>query len=110
MTFTKPGSLSANPINLVWDNVEADNTNGTLAILTFTVPKESGKYNVSISYDEGGVIDGDLNPVNLNVVNGVIQVTEKSTVIGTGTSGKEVTWSLGDDGTLTISGTGDMKN
>ena len=74
------------------------------------MPKESGKYNVSISYDEGGVIDGDLNPVNLNVVNGVIQVTEKSTVIGTGTCGKEVTWSLGDDGTLTISGTGDMKN
>ena len=52
MTFTRPGNFSANPVNLVWDNVEADTTNGTIAVLTFQVPETAGTYAVSLSYQE----------------------------------------------------------
>ena len=48
---------------------------------------------------------GDKYTLNGNIT--FYAVWEKA--IG-GTCGKEVTWSLGDDGILTISGTGDMKN
>ena len=48
---------------------------------------------------------GDKYTLNGNIT--LYAVWEKA--IG-GTCGKEVTWSLGDDGTLTISGTGEMKN
>ena len=81
MAFTKPGDLSANPVKLLWDNVDVDKTNGTIAILTFQVPKEAGTYKVSVSCEADDVIDSDLNSVTLNIANGGIQVAEKSNVI-----------------------------
>lgn len=76
MTLTKPGKLSANPVKLVWDSMDADYTNGIIAVLTFTAPKETGLYNISVSYEDGDVVDGDLNPVELNIVNGIVEVSD----------------------------------
>ena len=111
MTLTKPGKLTANPVNLVWDSMEADFTNGTIAVLTFTVPETSGTYDVSVSYDNGGVVDGDLMPVTLNVVNGSIAVEEQGSaaVVAKGYSGA-TQWTLTDDGIITFYGKGNMKN
>ena len=108
MAFTKPGELTANPVKLLWDNVNAVKTNGTIAVLTFTVPKKDGSYKISVSYDEGDVIDGDLNPVTMAITNGSIEVKSQTSI--TGTCGQNVTWSLSGDGVLTISGKGTMKN
>ncbi|MGN0295387.1 MAG: fibronectin type III domain-containing protein [Lachnospiraceae bacterium] len=74
MTFTKPGDLSANPVNLVWDSTDADYSNGTIAVLSFKAPDEDGDYSVSASYGEGDIIDNDLNPVEVSVNNGGINV------------------------------------
>ena len=75
LTMTKPGKLSANPINIVWDGEsDADVSNGTIAILTFTAPKVNGKYSITISYKSGAVIDADLKPVSLNIENGTVEV------------------------------------
>lgn len=73
MTFTKPGNLVANPVNLLWDSMDADYSNGTIAVLTFTAPTQSGVYEIKISADSD-VIDGNLNPVEVNIVNGAVNV------------------------------------
>lgn len=74
LTMTKPGNLSANPAKIVWDGTDADNSNGTIAILTFSVPNNAGKYNITLSYDDGDIVDGNLSPVDLDVSNGCIKV------------------------------------
>ena len=108
MTFTKPGDLSANPVNLVWDSADADYTNGTIAVLSFKTPNAAGKYSVEVSYEEGGVVDGDLKPVLLNITNGNITVANQEVIQGS--CGETVNWKLDNSGVLTISGKGEMKN
>lgn len=76
MVFTKPGDLTAVPIRLLWDGVEDDTTNGTIATLKFVTPKKEGTYKISISYEKGEIVDGMLNPVSINIKNGTIQVGE----------------------------------
>ena len=74
LTFTRAGNYAANPFNLVWDGQDsADTSNGVVAILTFTVPKDIVKdYPISITTD--GVFDGDLKGFKPTVVNGKISV------------------------------------
>ena len=75
LTMTKPGKLSANPINIVWDGEsDAYVSNGAIAILTFTAPKVNGRYSITISYKSGAVIDADLKPVSLDIENGTVEV------------------------------------
>lgn len=75
LDFTKPGNLSANPVNIGFDGMDGDSTNGTVATLTFTVPKDAeGNYEVNISYSVGNIYDGDLNDIYVNIVNGGINV------------------------------------
>ena len=38
LTMTRPGDLTANPVIILWDGVNADTSNGNIALLTFTVP------------------------------------------------------------------------
>lgn len=76
LTMTKPGRYSANPINILWDGLEDDLSNGDIAWLTFTAPEESGSYPISVSYVSGNVLDGNLQPVELNIINGGILVSE----------------------------------
>ena len=74
LTMTRPGDLTANPVIILWDGVNADTSNGNIALLTFTVPETEGNYPVTVSYEDGDIVDGDLNPVALEIVNGGIQV------------------------------------
>ena len=75
LVMTRPGDYTANPFNLVWDGMEQDVENGTLAILTFTVPETPGTYDIEAFYDpEGGIVDGNLNPVTPVIIQGSITV------------------------------------
>ena len=67
LSMTKPGSIASNPFAVVWDGMEADSTNGTIAVLTFKTPSNAGKYSINVSYDEGDIVDGTLSPVNVTL-------------------------------------------
>ncbi len=77
LTMTNPGKLSANPINIGWDGMEADTSNGVIAILTFTVPDIAGTYNINLSYEEGNIVDGNLAPMTVDIQNGGITITKE---------------------------------
>lgn len=83
LTMTKPGDYAANPFNIVWDGMEQDVENGTLVILTFTVPETPGTYDIEASYDpEGGIVDGNLNTVTPVINQGSVTVpTPQSEII-----------------------------
>lgn len=74
LAMTKPGNLSANPFNLIWDGLEADNSNGVIAELTFMVPQNAGEYNIYLNYDEGDIVDGNLNPIFVTTEQGNVKV------------------------------------
>lgn len=81
LTMTKPGNLTANPFNIVFDNVEEDNTNGLFLTLTFTAPQEDGIYDITASYEDGDIINGDLMPVNVLIKNGSIAVGNENIAV-----------------------------
>lgn len=74
LAMTKPGKLNENPVKILWDGMDADSSNGQIAILTFDNPGAEGEYSIAVSCVEGDVIDGDLNPVTVNTENGYIEV------------------------------------
>lgn len=78
LTMTKPGNFSSNPIRIVWDGMDADYSNGIIANLIFTAPQKNGNYKVSVSYDAGDVMDGNLDAVSLTVIAGSIEVESKA--------------------------------
>lgn len=77
LVMTEPGNLSANPINIVWDGVDADDTNGVIVTLVFRVPKYLGKYDINIFYENGDIVDGNLRPVEIGVENGSITISDE---------------------------------
>ena len=78
LTMTKPGDLTEKKINIVWDGMEEDSSNGVIAVLNFSKPKKAGSYDVKISYEDGGIIDGNLQPVEVTMYNGSITVKGSS--------------------------------
>ena len=74
LTMTRPGDLTANPFNLVFDGIEQDDTNGLFFTLTFTAPHDNGIYEIVATHDEGDVVDGDLNPVDIPIEKGSVAV------------------------------------
>ena len=78
--MTVPKDLSQNPFKLVWDGVEGDKSNGTAAILTFIAPQNTGIYDVSISYNNGDIVDGNLSPVDMNIKQGQIKVVSPKNI------------------------------
>ena len=77
LNMTEPGDLAANPVNIGWDGVDEDDSNGVIAILSFEVPNYSGTYEISLSSDSGDIIDGNLTPVAPIFINGEITVGKK---------------------------------
>ena len=57
----------------------------------------------------GAVAESDVGQALAKVAAEALE-QENGTAVATGTCGDNLTWSLSDDGTLTISGTGDMYN
>lgn len=80
MTLTKSAELSSNPQKLVWDGIDSDSTNGVIAKMYFKVPEKCGTYNVEISYEQGDIVDGNLQAIDVNVQNGYIMIEEKEEI------------------------------
>lgn len=82
LTFTAPGDLSANPVNLLWAGMDADFANGTIAVLTFEIPDglEEGTYEIKASYSAGDIYDDNLEDIDVNIVNGAVNV--KNVMLG----------------------------
>lgn len=74
LTMTKPGDITSNPFVIVWDGMEADSTNGTIAVLTFKTPENAGEYGVNISYNDGDIVDGNLTPINVRLKQGSVTI------------------------------------
>ena len=76
MAFTAPGDYSKNPVNLVWDAMEADASNGHILTLKFEIPEDAEErdYEVNLSYKPGAICDNDMNDVDFAISNGVITV------------------------------------
>ena len=75
LVMTKPGNMSLNPVNIVYDGMEEDKTNGIIAYLCFEPVNSAGVYNISISYEDGSIVDGALQPIQVELVNGKVTVT-----------------------------------
>lgn len=74
LIMTKPGDLSEKRIKILWDGIEADATNGVIAVLTFKKPLKSGTYPIEVSYEKGDIIDGNLQVVEVEMNNGSIML------------------------------------
>ena len=82
LAFTKPGRFT-NPCNFTWDGIELDDSqikDGELLVLTFDVAKNaaSGTYPIAITYDEDGIFDKNLKPVDFKILNGSVTVGNTS--------------------------------
>ncbi len=78
LAFTKPGRFTS-PCNFTWDGIELSEDqikDGELLILTFDVSANAagGSYPITLSYEEDSIINAELLPVNVAVVNGSVTV------------------------------------
>lgn len=79
-TFTAPkGEALKNGCRFLWDAEYVspeDVTNGNILKLTFEIADtaKTGDYNVTLSYNNGAVIDNDMLPVNLEITSGKISI------------------------------------
>lgn len=79
MTFTKPRTMK-NGCTLQWDAevvMPEDATNGVMLTLYFDVSDTAtaGTQNITLSYDNGAIIDNDLASVNMSIINGVVTIS-----------------------------------
>lgn len=78
LDFTQPNHLTSYPIRLLWDGVDADKTNGTIAKLTFTVPDKTGNFDISATYSKGDIYDENMEDLDVVITNGMITVTDNN--------------------------------
>ncbi|MBQ8497971.1 MAG: InlB B-repeat-containing protein [Clostridia bacterium] len=74
---TMPGEYTS-PCNFGWDGVKAeDDSNGIVLTLTFKVADDAatGNYAIAITYANGNIFDGNMNPVTFDIINGKISVS-----------------------------------
>lgn len=81
MQFATPENLSSG-CQLPWAAEyvqDEDIQDGVIATLTFAINQDAGvneSIGIDISYDSGAIIDNDLNPLSVEIVNGSIMVLE----------------------------------
>lgn len=81
LTYTPPAKLTSNPITLLWDGIENDTSNGTIAVLTFAVPDDANEnYQICATYDIGGIYDEALNDTDVTVENGSVNVSDTTCI------------------------------
>ena len=74
LTYTNPGDLNKNPLNIIWDGLEADSSNGIVATLIFEVPKnETKEFVVTVAPE--GVFDNNVNEISLPAASSKITVS-----------------------------------
>ena len=105
LAYTPPGNYTDNPFTLLWDGLaDVDSSNGTIATLTFDVPKDEIK-TYSITVTPNGVFDSNVTDIGLSVTNGAISVTEKPKENFTGLSISDATYTYdGTEKALAVSG------
>ena len=111
--YTFGNDTNANPYTMLWEKgtVSKDYTaTGNIAVLTFNIAENAkeGEYAITLSYDSEETYNVDLKNVKFSVDNGSVTVVQS--VIQQGTCGTNLKWVLNKEGTLTISGSGSMKN
>lgn len=79
LTMTKPGNFNDTNIKILWDGIDSDATNGTVANLVFANPQKVGTYPIKVSYVSGDILDGNINPVEAELVQGSIIIKERDT-------------------------------
>ena len=79
LQFTAGGDLTEKPFKLLWDGLEADSTNGTVAVLTFSVPETAGEYAIELSGNDVDFYDGTLTLAPVTLTGGKITVASAST-------------------------------
>lgn len=84
LDMTVSEDMTLNPLLLLWDGVEADETNGVMALLTFTAPQTEGTYEIALSYADGNIVDGTLTPFNIATNDGAILVKTTNVSIQAG--------------------------
>ncbi|MBQ6698607.1 MAG: hypothetical protein IJN09_06145, partial [Oscillospiraceae bacterium] len=81
LTMTKPGKFTS-PCKFVWDGQEisdADIKDGTILTLQFRIDEnaEAGdEYAINVSYDDGDILDTDIYPVDIDIINGGVTVID----------------------------------
>lgn len=84
LDFTPPGKNSEgtyySPCNFLWDAIDdADSTNGTILKLTFLLPEDAAPgtiYDIELSYVSGDIADGNLDPIEFDIINGYVEVLD----------------------------------
>ena len=108
--FTK--NVSGGTVN--WVDPVNITGNGELLLLTFKISEQAqaGAYGVTLALKDGNTANfanENSRPVRAEFVSGSILVQEKNVQIASGYSGA-LSWSLKEDGVLTFTGDGKMKN
>ena len=80
LTLTAPGSAAtSSPYTFMLDSMDLsadDKKDGTLFTITFKIKDTSvtGKYDVKLSCNQGGIFDENYNNLNVTFVNGSITI------------------------------------
>lgn len=83
LSMTKPGKYQS-PCKFSWDGVELtqdDIKDGTILVLTFKVENNAivgNTYNIEFSYNDGEIIDSNLNTVNVEINNATVKINENT--------------------------------
>lgn len=79
LTLTQPTELISG-CTLVFDGTDSvADKNGTVVILTFALPSDAelgDEYEISLSYEDGDILDADSNAIDADIVSGKITVGE----------------------------------
>ena len=77
LTMTKPGKYTS-PCKFTWDGQELstdDIKDGTILNLKFSIgdsAENGNEYKIKVSYDDGDIVGGGLEPIDVNIENGVV--------------------------------------
>ena len=78
LDFTAPGDIGANPVVLIWDGIDADDSTGTILTLVFNISEyaEKGFYPILLEAVENGIYGDDLENVECAIINSGITVLD----------------------------------
>jgi hypothetical protein len=74
--FTKNAQYK-NPTTFAWDSQDMTWTeDGVILTLYFSVSPTAakGEYNITLTYEDGDIADGNFTPIDMAVINAVIKV------------------------------------
>lgn len=76
LDHTKPGDITANPLNFLWDAVDASGSDGTILYLTFKVNDDANEGDCEINLEVLDLVDADVQDLPSVVTNGAISISK----------------------------------